>query len=1386
MHKTEKSKSKKRLSQTTIKVLCIRSGNQCADPECTEPLLQKGTGDDEDLVLGEICHIHAASKDGPRGSGDLTEEELRSPKNLIMLCEKHHHIIDAKDSIYSADMLKKMKQSHESKVQERMSLGIVDPKLFSHPYFPIELVDKKINEDIDILRRSWFFTEFNRTHFSLTLAKKIAKEELSRGTEAVRVRALAWCARILSTTEYLQQAEEYLNLAQASELKLETSPEINVARAFIFSKKGDKDKALSSLASIDLPISKSAAFMIVEQHKGTEGAIEWLGKARYSADDLDSDGKFFLLVKFLESSRWDDAARTLDMIKDQDLDETPVLYHAIAITHLLGTVPDKYRAFVRDQVPHNVASFPLASNETAIKARREALRYFTNALKVAQKFKCPNLAMTEDKYALWLELRDPQKSYTGKQKLEIKLCDPEHMLLFVSFGYQFDIKLNSDIIEREIEKQKALHREITLDVAIARITLAFMQGTPEERVDYLERHYKEISKCKYINEEWIRALQINLFWQAGLSGRAYENLDLLIEKGLSESEKRYYLGIIGERDGKDLVEIYQTQYEKTQDLEDLENLVIELEKSKKWDDLCKYGKLLFKETKSDRDAMRYSSALYYTYKTKSLIAFLKLKQNRYILEHSGYLKMLLAKALYHEGKFLEARSELGKISEEQKEKDRDYPALLVNLEISLGDWRALFEFVAAEYQQRENRNARSLIAAAQLAFSIDYPYAKDLTFAAVDKASDDAHVLAAAYFLALNADWKDDKTISEWLYKAAELSGSDGPIQKITLRDIHDQKPIWEHQVSETQRLLSQGDIPMFVAAQSLNQSLIELMLSPALINLSESLSESDVRRKGIVPAYGGTRQPVQLDKGGIVGMEVTTLLTLGFLDLLDEAFDIFDKVYMPHSTLKWLFEEKQNATFHQPRQIKYAEHIRDLLSRHHIEEFTSSIIAGNELSELSEQVGEELARLIVEAKTANDDDIQRIVVRPFPVYRLGSSMEEEADLTEYASVVSSCMSVIDKLQEKGQITIGEAEKARAYLKFQEKPWPNQPRIMDEAILYLDGLAVTHLVHLKMLEKLQAAGLKPIISSQRVSELNALISHKYILYGVNKVIKRIQSAVTNQIMQEKIKMIKQHDINGRIKLSKYEHPTLIAASLPEDCRVIISDDRYINQYMDIRHGGSHVSIFSTIDLLNTLTSASSITPEVQMEKRTMLRRAGYFLISVTDEEFMAHLKAATVSEGHIDETAELKAIRENILQVQMNSWLQHPKDLNWLNDISQVFIRVLKRLWLSTTNLSEVKILSNWIADQIDIRSWAHAFGEEHGKFMLENGWCSYVLALITPPHDAPQDIKDKYMSWAQDKFLAPLKEQYPDLYTQIVERGKILIIDIINTKLIEGKDHVK
>lgn len=107
----EQKEIPKRLQPTaeTLKMLLLRSGNQCAFPGCTEVLY-----DSNNQLQAECCHIEAALSGGERYNEKSTNEERRSESNLMFLCRNHHKKTNDVDK-FPVAKLKAIKADHESK-----------------------------------------------------------------------------------------------------------------------------------------------------------------------------------------------------------------------------------------------------------------------------------------------------------------------------------------------------------------------------------------------------------------------------------------------------------------------------------------------------------------------------------------------------------------------------------------------------------------------------------------------------------------------------------------------------------------------------------------------------------------------------------------------------------------------------------------------------------------------------------------------------------------------------------------------------------------------------------------------------------------------------------------------------------------------------------------------------------------------------------------------------------------------------------------------------------------------------------------------------------------------------------------------------------------------
>ena len=98
-------------SRPTIKRLFAMSGNLCAFPKCSTPLVDPQSGS----IVGEICHIKGEKPGAARYESAQTNDERHGFDNLILLCNVHHKIVDDDETAYSVKRLVQMKLQHESR-----------------------------------------------------------------------------------------------------------------------------------------------------------------------------------------------------------------------------------------------------------------------------------------------------------------------------------------------------------------------------------------------------------------------------------------------------------------------------------------------------------------------------------------------------------------------------------------------------------------------------------------------------------------------------------------------------------------------------------------------------------------------------------------------------------------------------------------------------------------------------------------------------------------------------------------------------------------------------------------------------------------------------------------------------------------------------------------------------------------------------------------------------------------------------------------------------------------------------------------------------------------------------------------------------------------------
>ena len=123
-----------------MKALIALSGGVCAFPGCGKRLVVPGNGNDAAAFLGEMAHIVADSRQGPRGDSPMSDEERDQHTNLFLLCGIHHKTIDSQPHTYSVSVLRAIKADHEGRIRQATRTG--------PPPIPLELSREDIHSSL--------------------------------------------------------------------------------------------------------------------------------------------------------------------------------------------------------------------------------------------------------------------------------------------------------------------------------------------------------------------------------------------------------------------------------------------------------------------------------------------------------------------------------------------------------------------------------------------------------------------------------------------------------------------------------------------------------------------------------------------------------------------------------------------------------------------------------------------------------------------------------------------------------------------------------------------------------------------------------------------------------------------------------------------------------------------------------------------------------------------------------------------------------------------------------------------------------------------------------------------------------------------------------------
>ncbi len=1207
------------------------------------------------------------------------------------------------------------------------------------------IVDAEANKRLQAIRQRRFYGEYDYINQTKALAESVLRGDLSACSPPITMHILAWCARMLYKDD-LALSKELL----AQSKKLGSSEAIDIVDAIIKDADGHHADAIEALGKIDSIESRTTAFTLTSSGQGVHAGMQWLSSVGLKLSALGGGARLTALVKYLESESLLELSMVAKLITEEDFSNYPVLYHLVAQASLLPSVPEEFRSTVLGNTPFGSNDFPLSIEADAIEHRNTSRACFLKAAEIARSLTLPRAERYAADMALWLSLNDTVSKDSALAQLKLDMINPQVSLRRLSFALEFDLDIDLVAVEKEIDRQTALSGGKSEDAAVARFALAHTRGNHEAMAEYLCQHKTQL--LSVLNSKAIVLVLIEVLARAGRIAEAEALIDDLDKYDSTPIEIKRAMRIVAEAKGSDPVQARLENFLNSGSLPDLNHLVKSLEDRSDWSQLKPYIADLFERTHDSVIGQRYIHALYEVADLNTLLQVLD--QNPALCDSSLRMREYRCRALFELGRFESAREIINELR--QQADSEDFKALEVSIVIASGDWDHLHVLVDSEWQARGNGTKLSLIRAAKLAAMIRSPRTKDLTIAAAMAGKEDPQTLISCYEIATRAGWKADSDTHSWIESAISLSGETGPARMVSLESLLDEAPQWRQRSENTAEMLRLGNIPQFAASRLLNTPFLNMLLYPFLANPQQS----DIRKCSALYSFHGANNSVVHSAPKRVLLDISCLVTLEVIGISKEIFETFEEVSITHDLLLWLFEERQRIVFHQPSRVHDARELRDMISGGELTAFEASDTPSESLIEL---VGEELADTLETAKRwADDTGKQHIIVHPFPVHRPGSLTLTPVDLGEHESFFCSCMSVIEKLSNCGELTVAERGLCEAFLVSRTQSSERSVAIEDGATLYLDDVVVSYFQHLNILSKLHRAGLTAYVSAGQVRIANDLLEFDRFSKQGEQLIESIRCRARDEIKLGRLKVklpirTKKSDTSS----SEFNHPTMTLFSEGQDVDWIVVDDRSLNKTELVTGGADSVHLTSTLALLNALVIKNVISVDRLWSIHTMLRRCSAIHVPVSTEELLSYLNASTIEADHIVESAELKAIRRSVLHARMLDTLNFSTEMPWFVQLSTACMSCIQTLWGAKIVESETAVRSSWLFSLIDARLWGNSF--ERSGISPIDAFKLQLSRLLLQVGGVPESNKEQYLQWIEINLLQELARNNISLYQDVV-----------------------
>jgi hypothetical protein len=679
-----------------------------------------------------------------------------------------------------------------------------------------------------------------------------------------------------------------------------------------------------------------------------------------------------------------------------------------------------------------------------------------------------------------------------------------------------------------------------------------------------------------------------------------------------------------------------------------------------------------------------------------------------------------------------------------------------SLDICSFDWEALGVRLRAIVCNDLDDSSELLYLAKQSLFLRDESLTMRFVKRAVDLNPANADVCMQAYLFKSQLGQEQEPEAGLWIKTAMANQNEHSSVRTIRPEDLVEQSEGWRAQNTSINRGIAKAELPLSVVSENSNSSLSKMLIE----TIEENLVQQSPHKRRPVPAFAGQTR-ILVSAPSTLYMDASTLLVLAQLDILDSLFGCFDEVRVAHSLGPWLLDEVNKLTFHQPSRIQDALALQGAFANGVL---NIADVVKYPPSGLVNQVGHDLAQLLLTARQLNAGGVQAFVVHPGKVYTPESLRSEVANIGDDTRFLLNTRVLFEALASRGALSNEKLQAAQDCLRHHDELWESASSILPaQCTLLLDDLAVEFLQSGDLLDPLTQCGFHLFAHPNKRYECGELVRLQTIKLRERQTLDRLRCWLKDQSEARFVKAVTKAPHDPKLELHFFA-TSMVQEFLtqPATTRLAVFDDRALNKSEIVNHAdGSGSTIRTSLDVLNWLREKNRISEADLRSKRMHLRRASLLFIPIEEDELFAAIQACSVANDELVESNDARTVREYLQLAQSSGLTQVNIDMPWLFNVARVAMHVIEKLWDSELVDRKTEIQSDWLIDL----SEALVFNDEAVQFeehALETLQGSTLMRLVGISLTQTKN-KQAFTEWVDVYYFQRFQEQFPNQFNAAV-----------------------